>query len=69
MREVTDDLGISLSDLRTPEKSGQVRSNLKNLLTVFFDSNSMLNEFLTQGFTVNKEYYLEVMCRLREAIR
>ena len=26
-------------------------------------------EFLPQGLTVNKEYYLEVICRLREAIR
>ena len=56
-------------DLRA-KKAHQVRSNAKVLLTVFFDCNGMVHhEFLPQGRTVNKEYYLEVMCRLREAIR
>ena len=40
------------------------------LITVFFDCNAVVHhEFLPQGRTVNKEYYLEVMHRLREAIR
>ena len=40
------------------------------LLTVFFDCNGVFNhEFLPQDHTVNKEYYLEVMRRLREVIR
>ena len=53
-----------------PIKARQVRSNVKFVLTVFFDCNAvMLHEFLPQGCTVNKQYYLEVMCRLREAIR
>ena len=50
----------------------QIRSNVKVLLTVFFDCNGVsmvCQEFLPEGRTVNKEYYLEVMCRLREAIR
>ena len=48
----------------------QVRSNVKVLLTVFFDYHDVVHqEFLPQGRTVNKEYYLEVMRRLREAIR
>ncbi|KAA1414165.1 hypothetical protein F0U44_22385, partial [Nocardioides humilatus] len=43
---------------------------MKVLLTVFFDCNGVVHhEFLPQGRTVNKEYYLEVMRRLREAIR
>ena len=43
---------------------------VKVLLTVFFDCNSVVHyEFLPQGRIVNKEYYLEVMSRLREAIR
>ena len=47
----------------------QVRSNVKVLISLFFDSNGVMHhEFLPQGRTVNKEYYLEVMCRLREAI-
>jgi len=52
-----------------PKKAHQVRSNVI-LLIVFFDYNgAMHREFLPQGRTVNKEYYLEVMRRLREAIR
>ena len=53
-----------------PKKVRQFRSNLKVLLTVFLDCTSVVHhEFLPQGRTVNKEYYLEVMRRLREAIR
>ena len=48
----------------------KVWSHVKGLLTVFFDSNGVVHrEFLPEGPTVNKEYYLEVMRRLREAIR
>ena len=66
---------IQFSQWKRPEKprskkTRQVRSNLKILLTVFFDCNGVvLHEFLPQGHTVNKEYSLEVMRRLREAIR
>ena len=53
-----------------PKKARQVRSNVKVLLTVFFDYHGVVHqEFLPQRRTVNKEYYLEVMRRLREAIR
>jgi histone-lysine N-methyltransferase SETMAR len=39
------------------------------MLTVFFDSEGVVHyEFLPQGRTVN-EYYLEVMQRVREAVR
>ncbi|GAB1860480.1 Histone-lysine n-methyltransferase setmar-like protein [Camponotus japonicus] len=58
------------SDEPRPKKARQVRSNVKVLLTVFFDYNGVVHhEFLPQGRTVNKQYYLEVMRRLREAIR
>ena len=47
-----------------------VRSNVKVLLTVYFDCNGVVHhEFLPQGITINKEYYLEVIIRLHEAIR
>ena len=46
------------------KKARQVRSNVKVLLTVFFDCNGV-----PQDRTVNKEYYLEVMRQLRKAIR
>ncbi|UYV78708.1 hypothetical protein LAZ67_16002504 [Cordylochernes scorpioides] len=53
-----------------PKKARQVRSNVKVLLTVFFDCRGVVHhEFLPQGRTVNKEYYLQVMRHLREAIR
>ena len=52
-----------------PKKALSVRLNMKVLLTVFFDCNCVVHhEFLPQGLVVNKEYYLDVMCRLREAI-
>ncbi|UYV61267.1 hypothetical protein LAZ67_1004166 [Cordylochernes scorpioides] len=53
-----------------PKKARQVRSNVKVLLTVFFDCRGVVHDaFLPQGITVNKEYYLQVMRNLREAIR
>jgi len=52
-----------------PKKIRKVRSNVKVLLTVFFDFNGVVHhEFLPYGRTVNKECYLEVMRRLREAV-
>ncbi|XP_050684031.1 histone-lysine N-methyltransferase SETMAR-like [Leptidea sinapis] len=53
-----------------PKKARQVRSNVKVMLTVFFDFNGIVHkEFFTQGQTINKEYYLQVQRRLRDAIR
>lgn len=53
-----------------PKKARQVRSNVKVLITVFFDWKGVVHhEFLPPGRTVNKEYYLEVLRHLREAIR
>jgi len=53
-----------------PKKARQVRSHVMMMLTVFFDSEGVVHyEFLSQGQTVNKEYYLEVTHCLREAVR
>jgi [histone H3]-lysine36 N-dimethyltransferase SETMAR len=53
-----------------PKKPRQSRSKIKVMLTVFFDYQGVVHhEFLPSGQTVNKEYYLSVMRRLREAIR
>ena len=63
-----------LTQWKRPEKQRskkpcQVLSNLKVLLTVFFDCNGVVHhEFLPQGRRVNKECYLEVMHELGEAI-
>ena len=56
--------------LARQDRKRQVRSNVKVMLTVFFDFNGIVHhEFLPRGQTVNKEYYLQVQRRLREAIR
>ncbi|KAJ8704018.1 hypothetical protein PYW07_013312 [Mythimna separata] len=53
-----------------PKKTRQSRSKVKVMLTVFFDYRGVVHsEFLPEGLTVNKEYYLSVMRRLREQIR
>ena len=45
-----------------PKEPRQVRSNVKVLLTIFFDCNDVVqHEFLPQLCTVNKELYLDVM--------
>lgn len=53
-----------------PKKPRQNRSKVKVMLTVYFDYRGVVHqEFLPPGQTVNKEYYLGVMRRLRESIR
>ena len=53
-----------------PKKSRQSRSKVKVMLTVFFDCQGVVHhEYLPSGQTVNKEYYLSVMKRLRDAVR
>ncbi|GFT99722.1 protein GVQW3 [Trichonephila clavipes] len=53
-----------------PKKERQVRSKIKVMLIVFFDADGIVHhEFAPQDQTVNKEFYLDVMRRLREAVR
>jgi hypothetical protein len=55
---------------RNKKKARQVCSHVKVMLMVCFDSEGVVHyEFLPQGLTVNKEYYLEVMQCLHEAVR
>ena len=53
------------------KKARQVRSKIKVLLTVFFfDASGVVHyEYLPEGSTVNQTYYIEVLKRLRDAIR
>src|SRR5215469_3422364 len=52
------------------KKARQSRSNVKVMLIVFFDWKGIVHhEFVARGETVNKEFYLKVMKRLREAVR
>ena len=53
-----------------PKKARQVRSNVKVMLTVFFDSSGVVHhEYAPLGTTITKEYYKEVLRRLRDAVR
>ncbi|XP_018307965.1 uncharacterized protein [Mycetomoellerius zeteki] len=52
-----------------PKKPRRFQSKKKVMLTVFMDYNGIVHHEFLPGQTVNKEYYLGVMRRLREAIR
>lgn len=53
-----------------PREPRQSRSKIKVMLIVFFDIRGLVHhEFVPTGQTVNKEYYLSVLRRLREKIR
>ena len=57
-------------DSSRPKKARQVQSKTKVLLTVFFDLKGILHhEYAPEGQTVNKEYYLQVLRHLRDAVR
>lgn len=53
-----------------PKKACQSRSNVKVMLIVFFDWKGVIHhEFVPRSQTVNAEFYLGVMRRLRESVR
>ncbi|RLU15332.1 hypothetical protein DMN91_012326 [Ooceraea biroi] len=53
-----------------PKKARQSQSNVKAMLTVFFDQEGVVHhEYAPQGRTTNKEYYLEVLKRLCDALK
>jgi len=53
-----------------PKKAWQIRSNIKVMLTVFFDHEGVVHhEYAPPGQTITKEYYIEVLRRLRDAVR
>ena len=52
------------------KKARQVHSYVKVMLTCFFDSRGIVHhDYAPEGQTINKEYYLEVLHRLREAVQ
>jgi hypothetical protein len=52
------------------KKAQRVRSTVKVLLTVFFDCRGIVHHsYAPEGQTINKEYYLEVIRHLRDAVR
>ncbi|GFX84360.1 mariner Mos1 transposase [Trichonephila clavipes] len=53
-----------------PKKARQSQGNIKSMLIVFFDYEGIVHhEYAHTGQTINKEYYVEVLKRLRNAIR
>jgi len=53
-----------------PKKGRQVRSKTKVMLLAFFDSEGIVHhEYAPDGQTINKEFYVEVLRRLREPFR
>ena len=53
-----------------PKKAKQVQSNVKVMYTVLFDSRGVVHhKYAPQGQNINKEYYLEVLCHLHNAVR
>ena len=44
--------------------------SVKSMLIIFFDSEGVVHyEFAPRGQTMNQEYYVEVLKRLRDAVR
>jgi hypothetical protein len=53
-----------------PKKARQVRRKVKAMLTVFFYYRGVVHhEYAPEGQNVNKQYYQEVLRRLRDAVR
>ena len=53
-----------------PKKAREVYNNVKVMLTCFFDSRGIMHhEYAPEGQTINKEYYLQVLRQLREAVQ
>jgi len=54
------------ADSPRPKKARQARSKVKVMLVVFFDMEGILHyEYVSQGQTVNQQFYLQVLKRLR----
>ena len=53
-----------------PKKARQSRSHVKSMVIIFFDCEGVVHyEFVPRGQTINKEYNVEVLKRLRDAVR
>ena len=53
-----------------PKKTRQSRSLVKSMSIIFFGCQGVVHyEFAPRGQTINKEYYVEVLKRLRDAVR
>ena len=59
-----------LPDEPRPKKARQSRSHVNSMLIIFFDCEGVVHyKFALRGPTINKEYYVEVLKILRDAVR
>jgi len=57
------------ADSPRPKKARQVRSKVKLMLIDFFDMENIVRyEYVPQGQTVNQQFYLQVLKRLKLAV-
>jgi len=57
------------ADSPRPKKARQMRSKVEVVLIVFFDMEGIVHyEYVPQGQTVNQQFYLQVLKRLRVAV-
>jgi len=53
-----------------PKKERQVKSNVKTMLTAFFDTDGLvLHQYVRKGQMVNKEFYKTVLQCLHDTVR
>ena len=53
-----------------PTKARMSRSKIKMMLAVFFDWKGIVHhEFSPRGLMVNRQFYQEILVRLRDAVR
>jgi len=66
---------VQLSQWKTPgslmpKMVQEVQSKVKVMSTVFFDHKGIVHyKYAPEGHIVNKKYYVEVLCRLHDAVR
>jgi len=57
------------ADSPRPKKARQVLSKVKVMLIVFFDMEDIVHyEYVSQGQTLNQQFYLQVLRRLRDLL-
>jgi hypothetical protein len=68
--KATTKFAMEAADVPTTQEISHVGIKMKTLLITFFDTNDIVHlEFIPQGKAVNRAYYMELLKRLREAVR